>query len=262
MSDKPILFSAPMVRALLAGTKTQTRLVIKGVPPQPVANCHPKHQPTHPAAYLDAYCGEQKTPINPRGMSENWCWWQVDDRQCLPCFKVGAKPGDRLYVREWIERAGYGGEAVGYPADGSWLPNTPWRWSRSGIASPRDLSRITLTVTDVRVQRLQDISEADAIAEGATSRPHCSGFRGMYDGWSMDWSRVGELSRFAKEGGRLSENDVSLGSAVTAFASFINETDDPRWNLKGDGLWAKNPWVAAYTFTVALGNIDQIARAA
>ena len=251
MSDKPILFSAPMVRALLSGTKTQTRRVIKGA----TAICREPCWEAHRAA--------------------DGAWRIMADTAAVrgeATVYLDRAVGDRLYVRETFAlcpKTAWALPKIVSPDDADMAAYYRADFDRSGrprwkpsIHMPRWASRITLTVTDVRVQRLQDISEADAIAEGATSRPHCSGFRGMYDGWSMDWSRVGELSRFAKEGGRLSENDVSLGSAVTAFASFINETDDQRWNLKDDGLWAKNPWVAAYTFTVAPGNIDQIARAA
>lgn len=216
MSDKPILFSAPMVRALLAGTKTQTRRVIKGA----TAICREPGWEAHRAA--------------------DGAWRIMADTAAVrgeATVYLDRAVGDRLYVREWIERAGYGGEAVGYPADGSWLPNTPWRWSRSGIASPRDLSRITLTVTDVRVQRLQDITNDDCIAEGVPVHPN------------TDAPRTGlAIDDFARRHGLISH----YGGKYRRIWNAIN----------GARSWNANPWVAAYTFTVALGNIDQIARAA
>ena len=235
MSDKPILFRAPMVRALLAGTKTQTRRTIKSA-----------RVFSTPEARAFTLVGDDLTRAlqNASGFrrydGNGWRWesdafpWQAPAKRTGWLAHIGYAPGDRLYVREWIERAGYGGEAVGYPADGSWLPNTPWRWSRSGIASPRDLSRITLTVTDVRVQRLQDISEEDAIAEGCKAvRSGCF----VFDATAYD--RAG----------------LCHSSAVMAYSVLWDE-------INGEGSWDANPWCAAYTFTVALGNIDQIARAA
>lgn len=212
MADRPILFSAPMVRALLAGTKTQTRRKLN---PQPVQN----------SAGL-------------------WTWSRPGVSVQGGAFELALAlriaEGDRLYVRETIERAGYQGESVGYPADGSWLPNTPWEWVRRSVPSihmPRRLSRITLTVTDVRVQRLQDISEADAIAEGIedVTREVASS-----DPSLRFWKRY-------RDGGWNGYVDTAEGS----YASLWTE-------INGPGSWDKNPWVAAYSFTVALGNIDEI----
>lgn len=131
-------------------------------------------------------------------------------------------------------------------------------WVREDNKS-RAASRITLIVTDVRVQRLQDISEEDAIAEGATCRPSCTGFKDSNTGWSMDWSRVGEPSRFATgadgKATPLTERDVALGSAKYAFANFWN-------SISCGAAWEANPWVSAITFTVHHCNIDQMAVAA
>ncbi len=228
MADKPILFSAPMVRALLAGTKTQTRRAVKDVPPMPEARCHPQNTIKHPKPYLDAYCGERKTPENPRGMSERWCWWQIDDRECYPTFSLKYKPGDRLWVREhWrTESKAYDDLApsdidadypVIYKADTDWSQNKTVGRFRQSMHMPRWASRITLTVTDVRVERLQDISEVDALAEGI-DRLHYPE-RG-------DWGWPQRKYREVWEA------------------------------INGPGSWDANPWVAAYTFTVQFGNID------
>ena len=101
MRERPIIFNTPMVRAILAGTKMQTRRPVKAMPTEPGAECHPRHKQKHPAPYFDAYCGQRKTDANPRGMNDEWCWWQVDDRQCLPVVRCPyGLPGDRLWVRE------------------------------------------------------------------------------------------------------------------------------------------------------------------
>jgi hypothetical protein len=172
MADKPILFSAPMVRALLAGNKTQTRRL-----------------------------GAQKHGI-----------------------------GDRLWVREaWRCHAEYDAIAprdlphgidLQFVADS---PLLPWdsRY-RQAMHMPRWASRLTLTAADVRVQRLQDITDDDAMAEGVT--PYA-------EGWATEGLHWGP-------------------TAAQAY----------RWlwaGISGD-QWDENPWVAAYTFTVARGNIDQI----
>lgn len=128
---RPILFSGPMVRALLAGNKTQTRRVIK--------------------------------PVQPRadGM------WPAG-RNPVPDCPYG-KPGDLLWVREsWAKAkiAQAGQEWVVY-RDGDSRTDFGGPWKPS-IHMPREANRITLEITAVRVERLHDITEADAIAEGAT----------------------------------------------------------------------------------------------
>jgi hypothetical protein len=120
------------------------------------------------------------------------------------------------------------------------------------IHMPRWASRLTLEVTDVRVQRLAEISKADAIAEGATRREWAKAPAGWSAcGWSVDWSRVGTLSRYAggihKRGHEqpLTERDICLGSPQMAFAS--------EWERHYGGKsasWYSNPFVWAVTFSV------------
>lgn len=185
----------------------------------------------------------------------------ISDRALLDLHRK-PKRGDRLWVREaWSSRGQgvwtvadarrYGPGGALYRADGGYT-NAQW-WP--SIHMPREFSRLTLTVTDVRVQRLQDISEADAMAEGATSRPSCSGFMGREDGWSMDWSRVGQMSRYAMRppGGPakvpLKETDISLCDPQMAFASYWND-------MHRSGAWDQNPWVCAVSFLTERKNID------
>lgn len=160
MRDRPILFSAPMVRAILAGEKTQTRRVI--VCP---------HKPWKGRTYLDGWSL----------LSHTGGGWRAYEGERDP-GEIGragfACPygvvGDRLWVRETF--FDHGGpeestteridERVEYRAD-EWDRVVPisggWRPS---IFMPRWASRITLEITDVRVERMQSISEADAQAEG------------------------------------------------------------------------------------------------
>lgn len=219
MTGKPIIYSGPMVRALLEGRKTMDRRVLKNVPPQPETNCHPSHQQKHPAPYLDAYCSKRPSPQNPRGMGEFWNWWQADDRACLPQFKVGYMPGDLLWVREaWAQSTNHRGPI--YRADGESLI----RW-RPSIHMPRWASRLTLRVTGVKVERLQDISEDDARAEGLSWVAPTYGVPGLAGSWQ--------------------------GSSVAAFASLWD-------SIHGPGSWEANPWVAAISFDVIKSNIDQV----
>lgn len=153
MTERPILFSAPMIRALLADTKTQTRRVVK---------MRSHHQ------------------IEQRDDGQNWPWMYDSERNAdwwMPC--PHGQPGDRLWVRETWRVCG--GREYEYQQDRtsvmyrathqeSGFPLTweSYKW-RPSIFMPRWASRITLEIAGVRVERLQEISEADAIAEGIPS---------------------------------------------------------------------------------------------
>lgn len=153
MKERPIIFSAPMVRAILAGTKTQTRRIV-------------------PTMFT---CGRVEYPgkRDSRGYSRvNWLDTAEGMAQAAQECKYG-RPGDRLWVREtwgaWPHMmGGVQPETLRYRADGEYQNERgTWRW-RPSIHMPRWASRITLEITDVRVERLQDISEADAKAEGVS----------------------------------------------------------------------------------------------
>ena len=143
MKEHPIIFSGPMVRAILDGRKTQTRRVIK---PQP-----------------------EIVDKEPRYRKNTWALWS--DK--IPKYKGGlivscpyGKPGDLLYVKEtWRPIAS--SEQLLYRADiynvMAWDEFGKWRPS---IHMPRKASRITLEITDVRVASLNDMIEEDARSEG------------------------------------------------------------------------------------------------
>lgn len=165
MKERPVLFNGPMVRAILDGSKTQMRRIIK---PQPAMALAVSELPSHVGEWFD----------------EVGTYWQC------PC----GTPGGRLWVREtWGKGWTYAAEypCVFYKADGLGFigdEDRPVRMvaaGKFGISSgegyaraPQDMkwhspthmsrwaSRITLEVTGVRVERLQDIREEDAIAEG------------------------------------------------------------------------------------------------
>ena len=161
MKEHPILFSGEMVRAILEGRKAQTRRPIK---PQP--------QGGHCASMADDGIWAVLTEIG----------WGGE----FACNEIGhcpyGIPGDRLWVREtwqaW-EDPETGQDYLRYRADGAKIvpdwPNTEEAWGRlcgyfdrwyPSIHMPRWAARITLEVTGVRVERVQDIGQKDALAEG------------------------------------------------------------------------------------------------
>jgi hypothetical protein len=197
--ERPILFSGPMVRAILAGTKTMTRRVVK-----PTSGPHTVEQvistPDSLAAFIRTRC--------PYGV-----------------------PGDRLFVREtgwqrpertprmmregadtW-ERYYYDADGLG---EGDHEQFKAWGFKRRpAIHMPRKYSRLTLEVLKVRVERLQEISEKDCLAEGVSRLKHVRGvlskkwkhtdaFRELWDsinskrgyGWNANpWVWVVEFKR-------------------------------------------------------------------
>lgn len=158
MADRPILFSGAMVRALLTGTKTQTRRVAK-----------PVRHPDLGNVYAPGALVLEREPQH------------VIDRAC-----PYGQPCDHLWVRETWQHSNhpYGPYdedcMVFYRADflddihgpdGEKSSEGRYRFWRPSIHMPRTASRITLEVTSVRVERLQSISAADAIAEGVNVHP-------------------------------------------------------------------------------------------
>lgn len=231
MTERPILFNDAMVRAILSGAKTQTRRPVKPQPSVFVPGPN-RHAAKRGSAYFDAYCSERKTASNPRGMSDRWCWWTPDDRQGSDWIRCPfGVSGDRLWVRECHgvttgHRESDLGAAVRYRADGEILAFTmpaesalplrlTWEKWRPSIHMPRWASRLTLRVTDVRVERVQDITEDDARAEGVY--PLCGGY--CAGGADAEWN-------------------------ATARAAF-----EGLWCATyGDASWTANTWVWVVSF--------------
>lgn len=165
VKERPILFSGPMIRAILDGKKTQTRRVVKApvdyVAPGGLSTSDPSNY-----GYEDD-CGE---------------WWKlkVDDEteNQIPC--PYGRPGDRLWVREtWRCFGGREYEyqheprSIIFKATADLIDCGPWRPS---IFMPRWASRLMLDVTRVRVERLKDISHEDAVAEGCYRIEPCEAY--------------------------------------------------------------------------------------
>ncbi|HBO2932179.1 TPA: hypothetical protein ACIR1J_000406 [Pseudomonas aeruginosa] len=200
MKERPILFTGPMVRAILEGRKTVTRRVVK---PQPDF-LGSMVDPNTPFKTLDA--GLHARITCPHG-----------------------QPGDRLWVREaWAADAQVDaiaprdlsqGEPIWYPADFSVRQTGCSMISkgrgRPSIHMPRWASRILLEITAVRIERLQDISEKQALAEGVE-----------LEGEGVCWA----------------------GAAGTASDSPV-ESFRLLWELiNGAGSWNANPWVWVVEF--------------
>ena len=213
---RPILMSGPMVRACLDGTKSQTRRVIKE------------------ARDIGARCTDEVRPFG--GGSYYIC--AHDGTHMIGEFRCPyGQPGDYLYVREaFIAGKGVGGYQAGVDPDKH--PDGPtvdcvYRatydggagpWSPS-IHMPRWASRLTLRITDVRVERLQDISEADAQAEGAARLV-------------MD-----------DEGKFYERDDGTYRMGFYGVWEHLNAKRAP---------WDSNPWVWCLSFFAIRKNIDEV----
>lgn len=162
--EKPILMSAPMVRAILSGSKTQTRRVVK------------------PACGVVIDAGGYHWPFKSDGHASH----------AIDC--PYGQPGDRLWVREAWRQAypstsfsnGIIYRADAFKACGMVEYSDLHRWKPS-IHMRRSDSRILLEITAVRVERLQNISEADAVAEGWVKRPEVSADPQVHADAARDW---------------------------------------------------------------------------
>lgn len=187
MKEHPILFSAPMVRALLDGSKTQTRRIA----PIESVDIKPLEFASRPGVL---WAVTFTKPMGPSRSIASYSGAPVSEAQARSIiasqFCPYGQPGDQLWVREtWAHHPDYTSSACHaamYRADRG-VENDVDRWKPS-IFMPRWASRITLEITGVRVERLQDISEADARAEG--THPSQYG-RGLYiDKYRELWDSI------------------------------------------------------------------------
>jgi hypothetical protein len=247
VTDKPVLFTGAMVRAWLDGRKGMTRRMLyaerKGrgglLPEAPALGDYPPL----PRSYL-SHVGN---------------YWALTG-----WHKV--QPGDRLWVREnWRVSKQYdrvkpvdlptqkltvlfeAGGSIANHEDG-WRPGA-WPhagalpdWAgklRSAIHLPRWASRLTPVVTATKIERVQDISDADAQAEGARRFDDIPGthpYPALDDRWSMETP---------------TSTATCLGSARAAFGNY--------WvRLHGPSAWDENPWVVAITAKLHRCNIDKL----
>lgn len=216
MKERPILFSGTMVRAILSGSKSQTRRIVKPQPDADQVLSMRKGSTGFQFAFdLSDFC---------RTTDARRIRWEVPYGQ----------PGDRLWVRETfaiVPRTAYarsdGVQQTLRPEDpydhDAAIYREGWTRSRGGfrwrpsIHMPRWASRLTLEITGVRVERLQDISEADAIAEGVTA------------------VSSGGVTLFTTTGVNCFQ------TAKDAYAALWE-------SINGPGSWDANPWVWVVEF--------------
>lgn len=208
---KPILFSSPMVRAIIAGRKTQTRRIVNW------ATVTSKYQ-SRGCFGVDGY-----DTVNDRAIERKP--WR-DGAHIAGHLKAPYRAGDVLWVREkWCEHMDNG--AVFYAAD-NWPAEAGMKWKPS-IHMPYTACRLWLEVTGVKIERVQDISEADAQAEGVqTERDHYGGDVPLKVHGSVAWHRY----------------DSEACAAVSAQHSFQTLWE----SINGPDSWAANPWVWVYEF--------------
>jgi len=251
MTDHPIIFSAPMVQALLAGRKTQTRRLLTKRNSHFDGGKWPNYLSEASFHWDRAWVDEGPSPAGNPGP---YLKLPVDhlDEELINRVYAAVWPGDRLWVRESYQQ--WPPENLRAEADRPRLyratdPEPPamdipsfahhwqgkFRW-RPSIHMPRWASRLTLTVTEVRLQRLQDISEADAREEGVDRQSR----------------KVRQMWLFGAD--KAERDRIFLHACKWEFEDLWN-------SLHGPEAWDANPWVVALTFTVAHGNIDQIGGA-
>lgn len=226
IKERPILFAGPMVRAILAGRKTQTRRIVK---PQPTVD--PDGSIRFPWATFFSG-GNVHTWGRDGTGGQNWNASEYPDENK---FNAALRrtpyadpspygvPGDRLWVRESLAET-YGG-LTHYLADGTTvkrdgeLVDMPWDYPkeiRPSIHMPRWASRLYLAIVSVRIERVQEISRGDAMAEGCPI------------------------------------SNMAAGPSPCRWYRQL-------WNtINGPGSWESNPWVWAVSFK----RIEQPAPAA
>ncbi|MGA4742422.1 hypothetical protein ACPC5Q_03530 [Acinetobacter junii] len=204
MKERPILFSTPMVQAILSGQKTQTRRIVNKAP---------------------------TTEINHRLIALNNGWnWQVDQQGIVPTMHREidnpmvcpfGQVGDRLWVRETFAsglctKSGYAYRATHKAEDleEGWFETIKWTPS---IHMPRTACRLILEITNIRIERLNDITSEDAKAEGFDYSTHPSA--------------------------------IEMGYAIGAKTNFRVTWEQ----IYGQNEWNKNPWVWVVEFKVIQG---------
>lgn len=249
--ERPILFSAPMVRAILDGRKTVTRRLVK---PQPTWGSHGENGDS------SLFCASWKGRLLGVDGAREWFMTQCPYGQ----------PGDHLGVREpWRVPASLddlSGKQIAekcldagyrkpwcptqYEADGARTSQREWHEFGSKLGEstpgryrharfmPRWASRLTLEVTGVRVERLQEISEADCFAEGL----QC----------------MEQRDEDGRRTGRLCALNEWLGTDPSAWDEPRNAFRDLWSSLNGTSSWDANPWL----WVVSFRRIEQEARAA
>jgi hypothetical protein len=227
IKERPILFAAPMVRAILEGRKTVTRRPVKGF-----------QIPTEDTA-IPVGDRQRWSAIGQRDPRYGFCVFGSTEAECAKDLEEYApcpygRRGDRLWVRETfgLQVRHYGGGAGEHIVYRATNPEAiycksaegqeyPVKWKPS-IHMPRHSSRILLEITEVRVERLQNISEEQAKAEGII--PH---LRGGWHWHPHDPRNVDDWHQFGFKSPAFAFQDLWIGTG---------------------GDWDSNPWVWVVEF--------------
>lgn len=207
VKSRPILFSGPMVRAILEGRKTQTRRTVKladswDVFPNYAGECWPVRKRGNELQRMRCPYGQVGDRLWVR---ETWMPFDEDHRigECWHAYRADTTEEGEEIRKEYI-RAGY-----------------KYQW-RPSIHMPRWASRITLKIFDIRVERLQSISNDDCVAEGITANG---------------------------KGVRMSDGSYAQAGRFEAKSSTVRQLYSELWEtINGPGSWSANPWVWVVSF--------------
>lgn len=227
MSERPILFSGPMVRAILDGRKTQTRRVVKPQPPIRM---------TAPTGYEFSVAGHDY--MCPYGKTGDRLWlretWKYDnwteDGEPFVRYKSDNTVLLKDFPDEWVDKVediwANLSERSNIKIDGVARDR---RW-RPSIHMPRWASRINLEITGVRVERLNDISRDDAVAEG------------------VDWKscpKYQSMENFQAQ--RMAEKMGKYG-VLSLTIDYVGGYQKIWESINGPGSWDANPWAWVVEF--------------
>ena len=221
---KPIPFNTEMVRAILEGRKTVTRRIMK---PQPCGRPYPMP----PVSSWPHYFGQTESdavfrPPYRAGdilwVRETWCMWYLPHHKWLYCYKTTDPNGNKV--------------PTGQESDEEWIVR-PWRPS---IHMPKEATRLFLQVTGVRVERLQDMTEEDAFAEGYEDKVWCE--HPVYENYPNS-----PIPCYAAENpgcppGHPCNHSIPELFGTEIWDSTIKPADRPLYG------WEANPWVWVIQF--------------
>jgi hypothetical protein len=238
MTDRPALFQGPMVRALLDGRKTMTRRlawreIAVGASTEDATGEYPGSLAPNRLPLSVPTVWQKVEPGDRLWVRENWYgeFWNPEDIDGLPREHWDTPRVERtadLCSKPWYQADEQArDQRFAFVPEGQWAPS---------IHMPRWASRLTLVVTEAKLERLREISEADAIAEGIDRNPVQHG----------TWIAYPERS----SGAGWADPRMSFGSLWRTL------------HTEPGNRWEDNPMVVAVTFTVHRVNIDKMEQAA
>ena len=232
VKERPIIFSGEMVKAILDRKNTMTRRVVKSNFINHYKHAHIIKQSSDKsregkAYFYDKPCSSMvlssQLVSNPYGKVGDRLWvretWQEIGPDCLLTYKA-TYPSDLYAKRPELENVP--------PIEA--LKDKGYLW-KSPLFMPREFSRLLLEITDIRVERLQDISEADAMKEGVKS-------------WKVNCSYNG-LKTVYKDYSDIHNDVIAYNNPIASFKTLWDSL-----NTKKGYPWSSNPWVWVVEFKV------------